>query len=110
MLSNDLLRAAVALFAVIDPVGNLLIYHILTARLAPRQRALVALLSNVIAFLVLALFIVTGISVLGYLHISLPSFEIAAGLLLAPSAYRLVEHGEPFGPAPPSQQVSPLQL
>jgi multiple antibiotic resistance protein len=110
MPSNDLIRAVVALVAVIDPVGNLLIYHILTARLAVGQRAVVAVLSNVVAFLVLALFIVTGISVLDYLHISLPSFEIAAGLLLAPSAYRLVEHGQPFGPAPPSEQISPLQL
>jgi multiple antibiotic resistance protein len=107
---NDLIRSSVALFAVIDPVGNLLIYHILTARLGRRERGLVAVLSNVVAFFLLALFIVAGLSVLGYLHISQASFEIAAGLLLAPSAYRLVEHGQPFGPAPPSEPISPLQL
>ncbi len=110
MSISDLIRSTIALVAVIDPVGHLLIYHVLTARLGRRERALVALLSNVVAFFLLALFIVTGISVLSYLHISLPSFEIAAGLLLAPSAYRLVEHGQPFGPAPPSEQISPLQL
>jgi multiple antibiotic resistance protein len=109
MSVNDVVRAAVALFAVVDPVGNLLIYEQVTRDLGAHGRIMVAAVSNLAAFALLALFILTGTDVLTYLHISLPSFEIAAGVLLVPTAFRLVEYGEPFNVATSGELASPLQ-
>jgi len=107
---NDLVRVVVAFFAIIDPIGSLLIYHLLTNRLNRREQLMIALTSNGVAFLVLAVFAVTGTGVLHYLQISLPSFEIAAGVLLIPSAFRLVEHGQPLSPTRTAEDVPALQL
>lgn len=95
-MPDELVRALISFFAIIDPVGNLLVFHLLTAPLAFRGRAAVALASTSFAFLVLLLFAVTGERVLDYLGISLESFRIAAGLLLMLPALRLAETGQPI--------------
>jgi multiple antibiotic resistance protein len=109
-MTSEVLRASVAFFAVIDPVGNLLIYHILTERFARRDRMGVALGSCLVAFATLFVFVLGGTSVLDSLRISLPSFEIAAGVLLVPPAFRLVEHGQPLSVALPAEAASAAQV
>lgn len=110
MDSTNLLRAVVAFFAIIDPVGNLLIFHTLSEQFDKRGRIGMALVSVVVAFLALVLFVVGGTTVLAYLQISFASFQIAAGLLLVPAAFRLVEQGQPFALEGSDDNVGPFQL
>lgn len=110
MLSDDLLRGLVSFFAVIDPVGNLVIYHVLTRDLDRKGRAAVAAGSTGVAFLAILLFVLGGTAVLDYLDISVASFQISAGILLVPSAFRLVEYGQPIDLEQAAEDVSPWQL
>jgi multiple antibiotic resistance protein len=93
---DDFLRALVVLFALIDPLGNLIAFHAVTRTFNPRQRVTAALLSTAVAFAILLLFAATGTAILDYLGISLASFQVASGLLLLLTAVRLVDRGEPF--------------
>lgn len=96
-MPEDLIRALISFFAIIDPIGNLPVFHLLLiAETGLRQRAAIAMVSTGFAFAVLYLFAIAGESVLDYLGISLASFQIAAGVLLFLPALRLVETGQPL--------------
>ena len=69
----------VAMFALIDPIGNVPMF---AAATAGAGRRLVALYISLFAFAILAFFYVTGLKLLEYFGISLPAFRIAGGILL----------------------------
>lgn len=92
---DDLLRALVAFFAIIDPIGNLLVFHLFMQTASGRDRAVAALIAVGAAFAMLVVFALAGTQVLEFLGISADSFRIAAGLLLLPPAFRLVMEGQP---------------
>ncbi len=106
--SGDFSRAFIAFLAIVDPIGNVLVFYLLTQCLPAGQRVRVAVVAVAAAYALLAVFSVGGREVLAYLGISSGSFNVAAGLLLLLPAYRLVERGEPMdvadrdnvGPAP----------
>lgn len=93
---DDFAKAAVAFFAVIDPIGNILVFEAVAGSAGRRTRALIALVSVAISFALLALFALAGEELLNLLGISMQSFTIAAGILLLLPAIRLVESGEVF--------------
>ncbi len=95
-MGQELARAFVSYFAIIDPVGNILVFYLLTQGLPWPRRALVAGLACLAAFLMLLVFGLAGEEVLDFLGITAASFQVAAGLLLVPPAYRLVERGQPL--------------
>jgi multiple antibiotic resistance protein len=72
----------VALFALIDPVGNVPLFAAGTAGAKAKDRALVAayIASFVLGFL--TFFYFSGLSLLQFFGISLPAFRIAGGLIL----------------------------
>jgi len=72
----------IALFALIDPVGNTPLFAAATAGAAPAGRRLTALYISIFAFFAMTFFFLTGLSVLRYFGISLPAFRIAGGVLL----------------------------
>jgi len=72
----------VALFALIDPVGNTPLFAAATAGAAAAGRRLTAAYMSLFAFLFLAFFFVTGLALLRFFGISLGAFRIAGGLLL----------------------------
>ena len=72
----------VALFALIDPIGNVPIFAAATVGATPAQRRLVAVYISLFAVGFLAVFYFTGISVLEFFGISLSAFRIAGGILL----------------------------
>jgi multiple antibiotic resistance protein len=88
-------QALVSFFAIIDPVGNIIVFYLFTRGFAWRQKALAASVSCLAAWVMLLAFSLGGERVLDLLGISFDSFRIAAGLLLMPPAYNLVMHGEP---------------
>lgn len=91
---EGLVRAAVALFVVVDPLGNVPVFMGLTKDLDPsvRRRALrTAVLSGLFLLLAFAAF---GEAVLKLFSISLPSLKIAGGILLLIIAMKLLIYGE----------------
>jgi multiple antibiotic resistance protein len=88
-------QAIVSFLAIIDPVGNILVFHLFTQRLIFTQKLIAAAIAVVAAFAMLLGFSLAGQEVLEFLGISSESFQVAAGLLLLPPAYRLVTEGQP---------------
>jgi multiple antibiotic resistance protein len=72
----------VALFALIDPVGNVPLYAAATLGATPAGRRLTAVYIGLFAFAFLTFFFLTGLSLLQFFGISMPAFRIAGGILL----------------------------
>ena len=72
----------VALFALIDPVGNVPLFAASTAGAKARDRALIALYISLFVFGFLTFFYFSGLSLLAFFGISLAAFRIAGGVIL----------------------------
>ena len=72
----------VALFALIDPVGNVPLFAAATAGVKARDRAWLSAYISLFVFVFLTFFYFTGISLLQFFGISLPAFRIAGGIIL----------------------------
>ena len=72
----------VALFALIDPIGNVPIFAAATAGASLRQRISVSAMICLFAVVFLAFFFFTGLGLLQFFGISLAAFRIAGGILL----------------------------
>jgi multiple antibiotic resistance protein len=72
----------IALFALIDPIGNVPLFAAATTGADPRSRRLVALYIALFVLGFLTFFYFTGLSLLAFFGISLPAFRIAGGVIL----------------------------
>ena len=72
----------VAMFALIDPIGNVPIFAAATQGATPNQQRLTALYISLFVTLFLAFFYLTGLGMLQFFGISLSAFRIAGGVLL----------------------------
>ena len=72
----------VALFALMDPIGNLPIFAAATAGASLRQRISVSALICLFAAIFLSFFLFTGLALLQFFGISMAAFRIAGGILL----------------------------
>jgi multiple antibiotic resistance protein len=72
----------VALFALIDPIGNVALFAAATAGAKPGERAQLAVLISLVVTAFLTFFYFTGVSLLMFFGISLPAFRIAGGVIL----------------------------
>ena len=72
----------VALFALIDPIGNVPLFAAATAGATWRDRAWIALYISLFVMAFLTFFYFTGLSLLEFFGISLPAFRIAGGVIL----------------------------
>ncbi|MBV9510670.1 MAG: MarC family protein, partial [Caulobacteraceae bacterium] len=72
----------VALFALIDPVGNVPVFAAATGSASPAGRRLLALYIALFALAFMAFFFFTGLGILQFFGISLAAFRIAGGILL----------------------------
>jgi multiple antibiotic resistance protein len=72
----------VALFALLDPVGNVPLFAAATAGAKSRDRAWIALYISIFVLGFLTFFYFTGLSLLEFFGISLPAFRIAGGIIL----------------------------
>ncbi|QDZ06857.1 MarC family protein [Sphingomonas panacisoli] len=81
-IAPSILSSFVTLFVTIGPVETAVVFASLTAGIHREQRRSLALRSVAIAGVVLFLFAVGGALALALLHISLPAFRVAGGVLL----------------------------
>jgi len=72
----------VALFALLDPVGNVPVFVASTAGASSRERAQIALVISIFVMGFLTFFYFSGLSLLTFFGISLPAFRIAGGVIL----------------------------
>lgn len=89
----SVLSSFVTLLVTIGPVETAVIFAGLTAGIHRGARKSLAIRSTSIAGLVLLLFAVGGTFTLGLLHITLPAFRVAGGLLLFLQALSLTFSG-----------------
>jgi multiple antibiotic resistance protein len=80
--SSSLLSVFVTLFVTIGPIETAVIFASLTSGTHQKERQGLALRSTAIAGLMLLLFALGGNLVLSLLHVSLPAFRVAGGMLL----------------------------
>jgi multiple antibiotic resistance protein len=88
-----LLQACIALFVIIDPVGNLPIFMGITAGLDEKERLNQFNQATILALGLLALFTFYGTLILNLFHISLQDFKIAGGVLLLAISINLMLRG-----------------
>ena len=72
----------VAMFALIDPIGNVPVFAAATSNASHAGRRWVALYISLFALVFLAFFYFSGLGLLRFFGISLPAFRIAGGILL----------------------------
>ncbi|HET9111179.1 MAG TPA: MarC family protein [Ktedonobacterales bacterium] len=76
------IKALVALFTVVDPIGLAPVTLVLTADLSAYERAFVVTRATIIAAVVVAIFGVLGEAIFSALGVTPPAFSLAGGALL----------------------------
>lgn len=76
------IKALVALFTVVDPIGLAPVTLALTADLSDYERAFVVTRATIIAAVVIAIFSVLGEAIFSALGVTAPAFSLAGGALL----------------------------
>lgn len=89
----SVLSSFVVLLVTIGPIETAVVFASLTAGIHRAERASLAIRSTAIAGLVLLLFAIGGNFTLGLLHISMPAFRVAGGILLFLQALSLTFSG-----------------
>lgn len=89
-MDHTFVSALLLLLLVLDPFGSLPIFISVMRNVDPQRRTRVALRELVIAFAVLALFMVGGQGFLSLMHLSERSLEVAGGVILLIIAIRMI--------------------
>lgn len=92
-LVPDLVKMTIALFIVVDPLGNVPIFIGLTKDMDTSQRKKTYQLATITGLILLTFFSLVGQNILVLFGISLDSFMIAGGILLLIVAVRLLIMG-----------------
>lgn len=107
-----LIKTFVAVFVLVDALGNVPIFLILTKGMEPEQTHSVVDRASIVATAVLLGFAFAGQWVLNYMDISMGSLRVAGGLLLLIIALRMLE-GELDTPVVEQERdvaITPLAL
>ena len=91
---NDIITSVIALFVVIDPIGNIPLFIAFTKKLEKAEHKTVSKTAIITAAALLLLFGVAGTQILGLFGITIFRFMIAGGTLLFIIAIELLTYGE----------------
>lgn len=86
----EIVSAAILLFLIMDPLGNIPVFLSLLKGLPPARRRLVLARELVIALMVLLLFLYSGKAMLDLLHLRQESVSIAGGIVLFLIGIRMI--------------------
>lgn len=87
---SDIAAAAVTLFLIMDPLGNVPVFNAVLSKLERRRRSLVMVRELLIALVILLGFLLAGNTMLGFLGLTQPSLSIAGGILLFIISLRMI--------------------
>jgi multiple antibiotic resistance protein len=90
----DLLRATIALFVIVDPLGPVPIFANLTKGMSVGDKRRVFRIAAIVGAVLLAAFALVGQELLLLFGISLQSFQIAGGLVLLLLSIEIIFRGE----------------
>ena len=107
---GDFINDFVTIWIIIDPIGALPIFIALTAGFNSGTRLRMALVTAIVAFIVLIFFISVGQIILNALGVSLTAFEIAGGVILFLFAVQMVLGESRKTNNPDEAKESPMQL
>lgn len=96
----DFLAVFIVFFAVIDPVGTVPVFIAATRGYDAKAKRRIAILSGLVATLVLLFFVVAGELILTAMKIPLSAFQIAGGIVLFIFALSMI-----FGESKPEEEV-----
>ena len=91
---EDLLKAVISLFVVVNPVGKVPLFVTLTEKMEKQNKRLVSKNAIITTAVLLTIFAVAGIQVLSIFGISIYSFMVAGGILLFIISIEFLTHGE----------------
>lgn len=80
----------IAIFAIVDPIGNIPIFYTLTNRFTKEERLHIAKRAVIAAIITLVIFALIGKYIFMMFSITLPAFRIAGGLLLFRVAFNML--------------------
>ena len=90
----DLIRGTIALFIILDPIGNIPIFMGLTKEMSREDRGKVFRTATLVGLLLLLTFTIAGNEIFRFFGITIHSFMIAGGILLLIIAIRILISGE----------------
>lgn len=86
----DIAAAAVTLFFIMDPLGNMPVFNAILEHFDSRRRAKVFAREMLFALVILMVFLWAGTVILDFMQLSQPSLSIAGGVLLFIIALRMI--------------------
>lgn len=86
----EISSAAVTLFLVMDPIGNVPVFHAILSNLDEKRRTRVVARELLIALFILLSFLLAGNAILAFLGLSQSSLNIAGGVLLFIISLRMI--------------------
>ena len=87
---SELAKAAIALFIIVDPLGNIPIFMGLTENVSADKKKKVYNTATIVGTILLLVFAFTGTEILTIFGLSIYSFEVAGGILLLIIAIRIL--------------------
>jgi multiple antibiotic resistance protein len=90
---SELTKSTIALFVVIDPIGNVPLFIALTSKMDKNQKKKTSKVAIITAASLLTVFAVGGTRILSIFGINIFSFMIAGGILLFILSIELLTHG-----------------
>ena len=86
----DIAAAAVTLFFIMDPLGNIPIFNSILAQFDSGRRSLIVARELLFALIILLVFLFAGTSILNFMGLSQSSLSVAGGVLLFIIALRMI--------------------
>ena len=86
----DIFSAAVMLFLIMDPLGNLPIFASILRHIEPKKRRRVLVRELIFALIIMMLFLFAGEAILSFLNLRSESVSIAGGIILFLIAIRMI--------------------
>lgn len=105
---TEIASAAVTLFLVMDPLGNVPLFNAILSNMDPRRRSRVVARELAIALVILLAFLFTGNAIMVFLGLSQSSLSIAGGILLFVISMRMIFPGKAADPADPDEAEDPF--
>jgi multiple antibiotic resistance protein len=90
---SEVTKAAIALFIIVDPFGNIPIFMGLTENVPESKRRKVYNTAVIVGTILLLVFAFTGTEILSIFGLSIYSFEVAGGILLLIISIRILVSG-----------------
>ena len=86
----EIISAAVMLFLIMDPLGNLPVMLSILRHIEPKRRRLIMVRELCFALIILLLFLFGGKQMLAFLHVSTETVSISGGIILFLIAIRMI--------------------